>query len=110
MMEAVRTSETSVDNHFTRQYNPEDSSEHDDDDDDNDEEWDGTSSQYLHGQYRTTQTHIHASNGIRTDDPSVRGAKAHASDHAATAIRPFPLFLMKRKLFIHAFSRNTSVA
>jgi hypothetical protein len=31
MMEAVRTSETSVDNLFTRQYNPEDSSEHDDD-------------------------------------------------------------------------------
>jgi hypothetical protein len=30
MMEAVRTSETSVDNHFTRQYNPEDSSEHHD--------------------------------------------------------------------------------
>jgi hypothetical protein len=28
MMEAVRTSETSVDNHFTRQYSPEDSSEH----------------------------------------------------------------------------------
>jgi hypothetical protein len=28
MMEAVRTSETSVDNHFTRQYNPEVSSEH----------------------------------------------------------------------------------
>jgi hypothetical protein len=28
MMEAVRTSETSDDNHFTRQYNPEDSSEH----------------------------------------------------------------------------------
>jgi hypothetical protein len=28
MMEAVRTCETSVDNHFTRQYNPEDSSEH----------------------------------------------------------------------------------
>jgi hypothetical protein len=28
MMEVVRTSETSVDNHFTRQYNPEDSSEH----------------------------------------------------------------------------------
>jgi hypothetical protein len=28
MMEAVRTSETSVDNHFTRQYKPEDSSEH----------------------------------------------------------------------------------
>jgi hypothetical protein len=28
MMKAVRTSETSVDNHFTRQYNPEDSSEH----------------------------------------------------------------------------------
>jgi hypothetical protein len=27
MMEAVRTSETSVDNHFTQQYNPEDSSE-----------------------------------------------------------------------------------
>jgi hypothetical protein len=27
-MEAVRTSETSVDNHFTRKYNPEDSSEH----------------------------------------------------------------------------------
>jgi uncharacterized membrane protein len=27
-MEAARTSETSVDNHFTRQYNPEDSSEH----------------------------------------------------------------------------------
>jgi hypothetical protein len=27
-MEAVCTSETSVDNHFTRQYNPEDSSEH----------------------------------------------------------------------------------
>jgi len=27
MMEAVRASETSVDNHFTRQYNPEDSSE-----------------------------------------------------------------------------------
>jgi hypothetical protein len=27
MMKAVRTSETSVDNHFTRQYNPEDSSE-----------------------------------------------------------------------------------
>jgi hypothetical protein len=27
MMEAVRTSETSVNNHFTRQYNPEDSSE-----------------------------------------------------------------------------------
>jgi hypothetical protein len=27
MMEAVRTSEMSVDNHFTRQYNPEDSSE-----------------------------------------------------------------------------------
>jgi hypothetical protein len=27
-MEAVRTSVTSVDNHFTRQYNPEDSSEH----------------------------------------------------------------------------------
>jgi hypothetical protein len=26
MMEAVRTSETSVDNHFTRQYNPEDNS------------------------------------------------------------------------------------
>jgi hypothetical protein len=28
MMEAVRTSEMSVDNYFTRQYNPEDSSEH----------------------------------------------------------------------------------
>jgi hypothetical protein len=28
MMEAVRTSETSVDNHFTRQYNPKDSSDH----------------------------------------------------------------------------------
>jgi hypothetical protein len=28
MMEAVRTTETSVDNHFTQQYNPEDSSEH----------------------------------------------------------------------------------
>jgi hypothetical protein len=28
MMEAVRTSETSINNHFTRQYNPEDSSEH----------------------------------------------------------------------------------
>jgi hypothetical protein len=28
MMEAVRTSEMSVDNNFTRQYNPEDSSEH----------------------------------------------------------------------------------
>jgi hypothetical protein len=28
MMEAVRTSETSVDNNSTRQYNPEDSSEH----------------------------------------------------------------------------------
>jgi hypothetical protein len=27
-MEAVRTSETSVDNNLTRQYNPEDSSEH----------------------------------------------------------------------------------
>jgi hypothetical protein len=27
MMEAVRTSETSVDNYFTRQYNPEDKSE-----------------------------------------------------------------------------------
>jgi hypothetical protein len=27
MMEAVRTSETSVDNNFTRQYIPEDSSE-----------------------------------------------------------------------------------
>jgi hypothetical protein len=28
MMEAVRISETSVDNHFTRQYIPEDNSEH----------------------------------------------------------------------------------
>jgi hypothetical protein len=28
MMEAVRTSETSVDNHFTRQYITEDNSEH----------------------------------------------------------------------------------
>jgi hypothetical protein len=28
LMEAVRTSETSVDNHFTRQYIPEDNSEH----------------------------------------------------------------------------------
>jgi hypothetical protein len=28
MMEAVRTSETSVDNQFTRQYIPEDNSEH----------------------------------------------------------------------------------
>jgi hypothetical protein len=28
MMEAVRISETSFDNHFTRQYNPEDNSEH----------------------------------------------------------------------------------
>jgi hypothetical protein len=28
VMEAVRTSETSVDNHFTRQYIPEDNSEH----------------------------------------------------------------------------------
>jgi hypothetical protein len=28
MMEAVRTSETSVDNYFTRQYIPEDNSEH----------------------------------------------------------------------------------
>jgi hypothetical protein len=28
MMEAVRTSETSVDNHFTLQYNPKDNSEH----------------------------------------------------------------------------------
>jgi hypothetical protein len=27
MMEAVRTSETPIDNHFTRQYNPEDNSE-----------------------------------------------------------------------------------
>jgi hypothetical protein len=27
MMEAARTSETSVDNYFTRQYNPEDNSE-----------------------------------------------------------------------------------
>jgi hypothetical protein len=32
MMEAVRTSETSVDNHFTRQYIPEDNSEHIDED------------------------------------------------------------------------------
>jgi hypothetical protein len=37
MMEAVRTSETSVDNHFTRQYNPEDNSE---------QTWEG----YSHGQ------------------------------------------------------------
>jgi hypothetical protein len=29
MMEAVRTSETSVDNYFTRQYIPEDNSERD---------------------------------------------------------------------------------
>jgi hypothetical protein len=28
MREAVRTSVTAVDNHFTRQYNPEDNSEH----------------------------------------------------------------------------------
>jgi hypothetical protein len=28
MMEAIRTSETSVDNYFTRQYIPEDNSEH----------------------------------------------------------------------------------
>jgi hypothetical protein len=28
MMDAARTSETSVDNHFTGQYNPEDNSEH----------------------------------------------------------------------------------
>jgi hypothetical protein len=28
MMEAVRTSETLVDNHFTRQYIPEENSEH----------------------------------------------------------------------------------
>jgi hypothetical protein len=28
MMEAVRSSETSVDNHFTQQYIPEDNSEH----------------------------------------------------------------------------------
>jgi hypothetical protein len=28
MMDAARTSETSVDNHFTRQYIPEDNSEH----------------------------------------------------------------------------------
>jgi hypothetical protein len=28
LMEAVRTSETSVENNFTRQYNPEDNSEH----------------------------------------------------------------------------------
>jgi hypothetical protein len=28
MMEAVRTSETSIDNNFTRQYIPEDNSEH----------------------------------------------------------------------------------
>jgi hypothetical protein len=28
MMEAVRTSETTVDNHFTRQYIPEDNFEH----------------------------------------------------------------------------------
>jgi hypothetical protein len=28
MLEAVRTSETSVDNHFTWQYTPEDNSEH----------------------------------------------------------------------------------
>jgi hypothetical protein len=28
IMEAVRTSETSVDNYFTRQYIPEDNSEH----------------------------------------------------------------------------------
>jgi hypothetical protein len=28
MMEALRTYEASVDSHFTRQYNPEDSSEH----------------------------------------------------------------------------------
>jgi hypothetical protein len=28
MMEAVRTSETSIDNYFTRQYIPEDNSEH----------------------------------------------------------------------------------
>jgi hypothetical protein len=28
MMEAVRTSETSVDNYFTRQYFPEENSEH----------------------------------------------------------------------------------
>jgi hypothetical protein len=28
MMEAVRTSETAVDNHFTRQYIPEDNAEH----------------------------------------------------------------------------------
>jgi hypothetical protein len=28
MMEALRTSETSVDNHFTQQYIPEDNSEH----------------------------------------------------------------------------------
>jgi hypothetical protein len=28
MIEAVRTSKTSVDNHFTRQYIPEDNSEH----------------------------------------------------------------------------------
>jgi hypothetical protein len=28
LMEAVRTSETSIDDHFTRQYIPEDNSEH----------------------------------------------------------------------------------
>jgi hypothetical protein len=28
MMEAVRTSETSIENHFTRQYNPEENFEH----------------------------------------------------------------------------------
>jgi hypothetical protein len=33
MMEAVRTSETSIDNHFTRQYIPEDNSEHQVEDD-----------------------------------------------------------------------------
>jgi hypothetical protein len=104
MMEAVRTSETSVDNHFTRQYNPEDSSEHQ-----VILNWNTTHKThsvrlmtlinpfghpvrllgwvirllqglYLHttAQYTKTETLAHALSGIHTHDPNVRAVKTNA--------------------------------
>jgi hypothetical protein len=91
IMEAVRTSETSVDNYFTRQYIPEENSEF------LDliytfgrtplGEWSTRrKGLYLHRtkQHKNTRTNIHALSGIRTHDLSAQKMKAYASDRAAT--------------------------
>jgi hypothetical protein len=61
-----------VGNHFTRQYNPEDNSEHH-----------TRRRENLKSHNTETNTNIYASSGIRTHDPSNQAAKTYSLHRAA---------------------------